>query len=108
MLIHIDTLSRRRTGNEWVSPNVFGGSLEGIGSSETRRVFPFPVSTFELTDCRYDATMKGAVLYRLGMHLVRERVLRSNYGTIMDMPFRWGVHPKERRFRHMSGQTRCR
>ena len=51
--------------------------------------------------------MKGAVLYKLGMDLVRERVLRRNYGTIMDMPFRGGQHPKERWILHFSGQARC-
>lgn len=51
--------------------------------------------------------MRGAVLYRLGVDLVKERVMRASYGTTMDPLFRSRYHPEDRRFKDCDGKERC-
>lgn len=57
---------------------------------------------------RYSAIMRGAVLHKMGMDLVKERVLRTSYGTVLDDEFRFGHDPENRKFMHINGEWRCR
>jgi len=50
--------------------------------------------------------MKGAVLYRLGMNSVKERMVRDNYGLSCSQIFRQGVHPESSKYVDPSGETR--
>lgn len=51
--------------------------------------------------------MKGAVLYKLGLALVKERMMRMSYGTETSAVFRPNYHPEYRRYLSDAG-ARCR
>jgi hypothetical protein len=51
--------------------------------------------------------MRGAVLYKLGLDLVTDRVMRVSYGTQMRVPFREGYHPASRKEIGYDGLPRC-
>lgn len=53
------------------------------------------------------AIMKGAVLYKLGLDLVRNRVIRVSYGTEQRLPFQEGRHPESRRIWDLDGYPKC-
>ena len=55
----------------------------------------------------YTAIMKGAVLYKLGLDLVRTRVMRSSYGTEIRVTFKEGVHPEYRKVYDYDRLPRC-
>jgi len=55
----------------------------------------------------YTAIMKGAVLYKLGLDLVRTRVMRSSYGTEIRVTFKEGVHPEFRKVYDYDRLPRC-
>jgi hypothetical protein len=57
---------------------------------------------------RYSAIMKGAVLYKLGLDFVKDRVLRVSYGTSTCIPFEEGYHPDSRKVMDYDGIARCR
>lgn len=48
------------------------------------------------------------MLHKLGVDLVRERVMRTSYGTANDPPFRPGYHPEDLRFQRKSGKDHCK
>ena len=50
--------------------------------------------------------MKGAVLYRLGMNSVKERMMRDNYGLSCNQIFRQGVHPESSKYVDARGEIR--
>jgi hypothetical protein len=52
--------------------------------------------------------MRGAVLYKAGLHLVKERLTRASYGISMGVRFRPGYHPLDRRYIGFDGNERCR
>jgi hypothetical protein len=52
--------------------------------------------------------MRGAVLYKLGLDYVKDRVLRLSYGIQTNVLFRRDYHPVARRYVDFSGQLRCR
>jgi hypothetical protein len=56
----------------------------------------------------YSAIMRGAVLHKLGMDSVKERILRAHYGIPNDVIFRKGHHPTDRRYISVAGEDRCR
>lgn len=56
---------------------------------------------------RYCAIMKGAVLYKLGLDFVKDRVMRVSYGTPTRAPFREGYHPSSRRVFGLDGIAKC-
>jgi hypothetical protein len=56
----------------------------------------------------HTAIMKGAVLYRLGMNSVKERLLRDNYGFSCAKPFIQGVHPESSKFIDARGDVRSK
>ena len=51
--------------------------------------------------------MRGAVLYKLGLDLVKDRVMRVSYGTAARVPFQEGYHPISRRVVDYEGNPRC-
>ena len=51
--------------------------------------------------------MRGAVLYKLGLDFVKDRVTRVSYGTVMRVPFREGYHPSFRKEVDFDGLARC-
>jgi hypothetical protein len=57
---------------------------------------------------RYSAIMKGAVLYKLGLDFVKDRVMRVSYGTTTRIPFEEGYHPDSRKVMDYDGIARCR
>jgi hypothetical protein len=56
---------------------------------------------------RYSAIMKGAVLYKLGLDFVKDRVMRVSYGTTTGVPFEEGHHPDSRKVMGYDGTARC-
>jgi hypothetical protein len=62
-------------------------------------------------DChsfRYSAIMRGAVLYKLGLDFVKDRVMRVSYGTTVRIPFEEGYHPYSRKVVDYDGTAKCR
>jgi len=57
---------------------------------------------------RITAVMRGAVLYKLGLDLVTDRVMRRSYGIATNVPFRRGHHPESARYLDIDGTMRCR
>jgi len=51
--------------------------------------------------------MRGAVLYKLGLDLVKDRVMRVSYGTATRAPFREGYHPISRKVTDYEGSPKC-
>jgi hypothetical protein len=58
-------------------------------------------------NCRYCAIMRGAVLYKLGLAFVKDRLMRASYGTVSRIPFREGRDPPSRRVYDFAGQAKC-
>lgn len=56
----------------------------------------------------YTAIMRGAVLYGLGLHLVKERLMRRSYGVTSHPAYVAGLHPQHRRFVDVDGTERCK
>lgn len=56
---------------------------------------------------RYSAIMRGAVLHKMGMDYVKERIMRVHYGYSITKPFIEGYHPPERKYVGTAGDTRC-
>jgi hypothetical protein len=54
------------------------------------------------------AIMRGAVLYKLGMDFVKDRVMRVSYGTAANVTFQEGYHPTSRRVISFDGSHKCR
>jgi hypothetical protein len=53
--------------------------------------------------------MKGAVLNKLGLKLVKWRIMRASYGLVADPIFVAGQHPEDRKFRDkVDGNVRCK
>jgi hypothetical protein len=61
-----------------------------------------------VNEARYSAVMRGAVLYKLGLDFVKDRVMRVSYGTSSRVAFRNGYHPLSRRVVDFDGIPRCR
>jgi hypothetical protein len=51
--------------------------------------------------------MRGAVLHKMGLNLVKERVMRRHYGVRHYRPFELGIDPERLRGVDASGQTIC-
>jgi hypothetical protein len=56
---------------------------------------------------RQSAIVRGAVLHRMGLDIVRERVMRANYGIDKAVPFNFGTHPLTRMMVGPDGVLRC-
>lgn len=52
--------------------------------------------------------MRGAVLYKLGLDFVKDRVMRLSYGVITRVQFRPGYHPQSRRYIPIEGTVSCK
>jgi hypothetical protein len=52
--------------------------------------------------------MRGAVLHKMGINSVKERLMRRSYGVIANKAFRQGIHPEFRKFTDIAGVVRCR
>jgi hypothetical protein len=52
--------------------------------------------------------MRGAVLYKLGLDFVKDRVLPRSYGINAEAIFRPGYHPESRKVEDLDGVTCCR
>jgi hypothetical protein len=61
------------------------------------------------TDCSYSisAIMRGAVLHKLGLDMVKDRFVRRSYGVTYNAEFRKGQHPSSRKIVCIDGVTRC-
>ena len=55
----------------------------------------------------YSAIMKGAVLHKLGLNFVKERMMRRSYGVAFNRPFKHG-DPTDRKGTNLRGETICR
>ncbi len=51
--------------------------------------------------------MRGAVLHKLGLNLIKERVIRSNYGVVRWRPFKEGKDPKRLKRIDEDGEEYC-
>lgn len=51
--------------------------------------------------------MKGAVLHKLGVDLVRTRMIKASYGTENLVSFQEGHHPESRKVLGYDGRLRC-
>jgi hypothetical protein len=56
---------------------------------------------------RLTAVARGAVMHKLGINYVKERVLRRHYGTVVSKPFIEGVHPESSKCMYPDGVLRC-
>src|SRR5271169_1963283 len=56
---------------------------------------------------RMTAVARGAVMHKLGINYVKERVLRRHYGTVVTKPFVDGLHPDSLKSMHPDGVIRC-
>ena len=56
---------------------------------------------------RISAIMRGAVLYKLGLDFVKDRIIRKSYGVAMNVAFRPGHHPNSRKVTSLDGVVRC-
>lgn len=52
--------------------------------------------------------MRGAVLYGLGLNLVKEHLMRRSYGVPTNPSFIANRHPSHRRFVDIDGVERCK
>ena len=52
--------------------------------------------------------MRGAVLYKMGMNMVKERVMRRHYGLVISDIFREGYDPEALKFRGKDGSWRVK
>jgi hypothetical protein len=52
--------------------------------------------------------MRGAVLYKMGMNMVKERVMRRHYGLVISDIFREDFDPEELKFRGKDGSWRVK
>jgi hypothetical protein len=51
--------------------------------------------------------MRGAVLYKLGLDYVKDRVARFSYGVTYNAEFVAGHHPNNRKIACLDGVVRC-
>src|SRR5438552_2289578 len=51
--------------------------------------------------------MRGAVLYKLGLDFVKERIARRHYGHAWNPNFIQGHHPEFRKFTNVAGWVLC-
>lgn len=56
----------------------------------------------------YSAIMRGAVLYKLGLDFVKDRMMRLHYGVSVNVIFVAGDHPEYRKVTDLAGNVRCR
>ena len=66
-----------------------------------------PVRDVRGADFRYSAIMRGAVLYKLGLDFVKERIARRHYGHAWNPNFIQGHHPEYRKFTNVDGWVLC-
>lgn len=52
--------------------------------------------------------MRGAVLHKLGLNLIKERIMRRNYGICRQRPFHQGKDPERLRFVDSAGEVVCK
>ena len=51
--------------------------------------------------------MRGAVLYKLGLNFVKERLMRRSYGACVQVLFSSGYHPEHLKVECIDGVIRC-
>jgi hypothetical protein len=56
---------------------------------------------------RYGAIMRGAVLYRMGLNCVKDRLMRRNYGVVHQGKYKPGEHPEFLRAVNKAGMVVC-
>jgi hypothetical protein len=52
--------------------------------------------------------MRGAVLYKLGLDFVKDRMMRLHYGVSVGDFFIPGEHPEYRKYTDLAGDVRCK
>ena len=52
--------------------------------------------------------MRGAILHKMGLNAIKERVMRRHYGVEYKAPFEEGVHPEHMKARNAAGTIVCR
>lgn len=72
-----------------------------------------PDSGFDLVEmeliffCSITAIVRGAVLHKLGLDMVKDRFVRKSYGVTYNAEFRAGHHPVSRKITCLDGVIRC-
>jgi len=61
-----------------------------------------------LSNFRWTAINRGAVLHMLGLNLVRERIMRRHYGFAITSPFIEDKDPERLKFRDINGDLMCK
>jgi hypothetical protein len=86
-----------------------GLSWEGNLEKHRRTATPLWVRALDLnlTDTSMSAITRGAVLYKLGLNLVKEHVMRVHYGVATWVPLE-GHHPRGLRIRSNDGKPVCK
>ena len=52
--------------------------------------------------------MRGAILHKVGLDVVKERVMRRHYGIGTSKSFRYGHDPDRLKYVSPDGETMCR
>jgi len=52
--------------------------------------------------------MRGAVLHKLGLNCVKERIMRRHYGVVYNKPFDSSKDPVERKGYNLRGEAVCK
>jgi hypothetical protein len=51
--------------------------------------------------------MRGAVLHKMGLNSIKERIMRRHYGVEFKALFEAGVHPEHLKGTNAAGRTVC-
>lgn len=51
--------------------------------------------------------MRGAVMHKLGLELVKDRIMPRSYGVRQNVPFRPGYHPMSQKVTGVDGLIYC-
>ena len=85
--------------------------MGGLGSNEylsqyLSRKVPYNIELKKPLN-GWTAITRGAVLHKLGLKYVHERVLRRHYGIVSTVPFEENVHPAHLKIIDLDGKTKC-
>lgn len=107
-LIHIDHTASRWPWLESISSRFPQIEITDFNSNKTADIGVTIVVLPKLIFRRYTSIVRGAVLYKMGLNIVKERLMRRNYGVYGDIIFNPGHHPKDRKYVDLAGVDRCR
>jgi hypothetical protein len=106
-LIIVGSVPSWRSGFEQV-PSTISSKEVGFKSWKHKATRQWVLLTcLKFMRIRYTAIMRGAVLHKLGLNFVKERLMRVSYGIIVNELFREGYHPWDSRVIDVDGVPRC-